>query len=704
MESLLVLGVVVLFVMVFILWSRASFLATEVQQLKQRVGTQGVELKQLATLVETLPRIGASPQLAAPVAVELSVAESAALPPAAVSPPAPATVLPAARQVVEEAVPGIAIASSVIGIAQRKPEGPSLVERLAQRVRGTDEWEALIGGRLLNRIGAVALILGMAFFFKYAVDQNWISQGVRVAVGVLVGAGLLFLAHRSHLRGYAVFGQGLVGAGQAVLYLSVYASFNFYHLIPQPVALTAMAAITALAFAQAVYYDSPAVSLLACAGGYLTPFLLSSGGSAAGTVAYVFLLDVGVLAVLLRKPTWIVLEPIPLCATYIIYFSWYVQSYDSGSLVTAAGAISLFWALFLAFEVYAILFSSQPLALRRQILSVVNGAAYYGGLFALVAPDHRGWMSVLTLAVGAVYVAILLGIRRRHQLSTEIAVRYTLMAVGLLVGATAIGLRGFPVVILWSLEALPLVWYGTRWKLWYVWRPALVIYALATGLLFAIPGSLAYEPIEEFRPLLNQRALAFLVLASALAASTVPFQRLREKGSEIIEQSLQYGWILLGFILPALEITDLFRRFAIGVSAETQTGLQFERSLAIATVWMALSLVLGWFGWKKMVLPWLNSALASAGYAVVLGAVVGIAYEPIGRFVPVVNLRVAVFAALLGGLALHLRWLTQHRAELPWVNHVRVTVQVVILVLGFELISAEINDYFLHRVGHPLTS
>ncbi|HEX6508303.1 MAG TPA: DUF2339 domain-containing protein, partial [Chloroflexota bacterium] len=47
---------------------------------------------------------------------------------------------------------------------------------------------------------------------------------------------------------------------------------------------------------------------------------------------------------------------------------------------------------------------------------------------------------------------------------------------------------------------------------------------------------------------------------------------------------------------------------------------------------------------------------------------------------------------------------TQHRAELPWVNHVRVTVQVVILVLGFELISAEINDYFLHRVGHPLTS
>ncbi|NUM75746.1 DUF2339 domain-containing protein, partial [candidate division KSB1 bacterium] len=53
------------------------------------------------------------------------------------------------------------------------------------------EWEALVGGKLLNRIGAFALILGVGFFLKYAFDNNWLSETMRVLIGAAIGAGLL---------------------------------------------------------------------------------------------------------------------------------------------------------------------------------------------------------------------------------------------------------------------------------------------------------------------------------------------------------------------------------------------------------------------------------------------------------------------------------------------------------------------------------
>lgn len=40
--------------------------------------------------------------------------------------------------------------------------------------------EARVGLTWINRIGAVTLLLGAAFFFKYAVDNEWIGPAGRV--------------------------------------------------------------------------------------------------------------------------------------------------------------------------------------------------------------------------------------------------------------------------------------------------------------------------------------------------------------------------------------------------------------------------------------------------------------------------------------------------------------------------------------------
>src|ERR1051326_2567882 len=52
-------------------------------------------------------------------------------------------------------------------------------------------WENFLGVKLFAWVGGLALFLGVAFFVKYSFDNNLISPQVRVAIGYLVGAGLI---------------------------------------------------------------------------------------------------------------------------------------------------------------------------------------------------------------------------------------------------------------------------------------------------------------------------------------------------------------------------------------------------------------------------------------------------------------------------------------------------------------------------------
>ena len=123
-----------------------------------------------------------------------------------------------------------AIRTSASVISPSAPQKQAMADEIKSRSR--EEWESFIGGKLLNRIGALALIIGLGFFLKYAFDNNWISETVRVLIGASVGFISLGLAYRTHQKGFQIFSQGLIGAGISILYLSVYASFNFYALVP----------------------------------------------------------------------------------------------------------------------------------------------------------------------------------------------------------------------------------------------------------------------------------------------------------------------------------------------------------------------------------------------------------------------------------------------------------------------------------------
>src|SRR5258705_12436118 len=91
-----------------------------------------------------------------------------------------------------------------------------------------DHLENLIGGHWLNRIGILAVFIGISFFLKYALDNNWIGPSGRVAIGILFCALMLPWSHWLLFRCYPYFSYGIAALGQALLFLFLLAAFRFY--------------------------------------------------------------------------------------------------------------------------------------------------------------------------------------------------------------------------------------------------------------------------------------------------------------------------------------------------------------------------------------------------------------------------------------------------------------------------------------------
>jgi len=164
--------------------------------------------------------------------------------------------------------------------ADPRPSGPAsppevAPEPVAAPVLGP--LETRFGLTLINRIGVLTLVIGFGFFFRYAVESRWIGETGRVLTGVAFAALAFAAGERAWRSGQRVFAQGLTGAGAAILYLSLYAAFALYGLIPLSAAFGAMSLAVAAAAGLAIRYRSAAIAALALAGGYITPPLLGAG-------------------------------------------------------------------------------------------------------------------------------------------------------------------------------------------------------------------------------------------------------------------------------------------------------------------------------------------------------------------------------------------------------------------------------------------
>jgi len=212
----------------------------------------------------------------------------------------------------------------------------------------TQNLEAVIGQQWVGWIAVLLIFCAAAFFLKYAFENRWIGELGRVSIGVGAGLAMAWGGLERHRKGWRYLAQVLTGGGIAILYLSVYGAFGYYHLLGARAAFVALVILVAEAHALALSYNARAVAVMALAGGFLVPVLLSTGRDQYAVLfTYMGVLDLGVLAVVMvRRWTWI--GSLAYVLTQGLFWSWYGEHYHPekrAAVVAFQAAILLLFLL-----------------------------------------------------------------------------------------------------------------------------------------------------------------------------------------------------------------------------------------------------------------------------------------------------------------------------------------------------------------------
>jgi hypothetical protein len=267
-----------------------------------------------------------------------------------------------------------------------------------------DELETRIGSRWLLYIGVIAIIVGVGYFEKLAIDNRWITETARVIQGGVIGLAMIAGGLQFVRRGYRLYGQILAGAGIAILYVSTYAAFNFYHLIRQPLAFGMMSAVTMLAAWLANRERSQGLALAAVGGGFATPFLLPATTDAqVALFGYDAILIAGTMA-LSRRRDWPTLNIVSYAFTVLTFLAWAEQFYTPAKYLATELFLTLYCGMFL-YILRGIWHSEHPSAKAERAILLTAPFGYYF-LSLVILGDHPTGLLIYLVLLSLVGVLV----------------------------------------------------------------------------------------------------------------------------------------------------------------------------------------------------------------------------------------------------------------------------------------------------------
>ena len=323
--------------------------------------------------------------------------------------------------------------------------------------------ENRIGSQIFSRIGIVALLVATTLFLKWAIDNHFIGPLGRILAGLIAGVAVVVWSERFRHKGFHAFSYSLKAVGSGALYLSLWAAFQLYHLLPAEAALGAMILVTAWNAYMAWAQNSQILAAYALAGGYATPLLLATGGNhEIFLFAYILAIDIAAV-VLVRLKSWprLLLGAFP--ATVAFFIGWYAEYYGAFNVGEPVGITTFFIVLF--FLVFVLPTTHRPQDGERTRTSITEiflplGDATFAAL-ALYSVLHDAHLYDLLPWVAVLFGAFYLGLTRLPQTRVASAVHLSLAVVFLTI-AIPLKASGHWITVGWLAEGVALLWVSAR--------------------------------------------------------------------------------------------------------------------------------------------------------------------------------------------------------------------------------------------------
>lgn len=382
--------------------------------------------------------------------------------------------------------------------------------------------ESRIGSQFFNRIGIVAVLIAAAWFLKFAIDNHWIGHTGRIAVGLITGVGLILWSERFRSKGYSAFSYSLKAVGSGILYLSLWASYDLYHLVPSSIAFLAMILVTAWNGFMAWAQDAELLALYAIVGGFSTPVLVSNGENhELGLFSYLLILNIAVLALVALKP-WSRLLLGAFAGTVLYGLGWAATFYRDDEFALTAFFVTVFFLVFaiaprLLRSIRALDETELP-SLRDNLvfafMPLANAALGFLSFYFMLGVPAREWARPWTAVAFAAFYLALLQLPAPRAIASRTGLLSSLhltFAVVFLTIAIPLEAHGRWITIGWLVEGAALVWVAQRFQF-------LLLRVLAAGaLILGFVALLTMNPYAAGPVLLNARSATYLVGIAAFA-------------------------------------------------------------------------------------------------------------------------------------------------------------------------------------------
>lgn len=429
--------------------------------------------------------------------------------------------------------------------------------------------EKIMGENWLSKVGIITLVLGIAFFVKYAIDQEWINEVGRVGIGLLTGGIIIGIAHKLKSQ-YHVFSSILVGGGISVFYITITLAFREYELFTQTVAFLLLVGITIFSVILSLYYDRKELAIFSLLGGFASPLMVSTGtGNYIVLFSYIFILNSGMLAVSFVKK-WRIIGVLCYVLTLCFFWTWVLQSFETEFIGVTIFA-SLFFVQFYLLALFDHFKSGKKITSYHAILILSNNLSFFFAclyVFSDYSYDVRG---IVTIAIAVVNALVMLTLFRKSEVDRNLIYLIIAVVMTFVSLAVPIQLHGHAITMFWAVEMVVLLLLWQRSQI-AIFRVGFIVLGGLTIISYLIDINQNYSYDLALTVALNRIFITGLVVIAAFGV--VSFLLKKEDPDSIIEIrglktfSLRavikvFKFLLAGllFIVPFLELNYQLERF-----------------------------------------------------------------------------------------------------------------------------------------------
>jgi uncharacterized membrane protein len=435
-------------------------LRSRIEELETRLAA--IERIPAATAPVTAPHGQPSPRSELPAAAPAGARVPGSLPGSGAAPTAPpAPPAAAAAPQAPGELPSYWYGKTAPASPARQPArwGPAAAEPVVPRAPlSLRDLEERFAGRALAWTGGLALVAASIFFLSLAFSRGWITEPLRVAIGLVVGVGAFGLGGLFLLRRNALLGHVLTAVGLGITSITLMAATRLYNVMWPEVGLL-LALVAAVAAATlAVRTGAVVVAAYGLVAALIAPPLVGATPNLV-TLGFVAVTLVGTTGVALFR-AWRWLPPLAFVLAAPQLASWL-----AGDPVPAQALIALagFWL------VNTVAAAGEEVRIRRDdlrpssaTLVLANATFLVWGGFVVLAGDLETWRGTFVGLAAVAHVLVGGWFLDRQGLEHLFGNLVAATGIACLALATFVQL-GAPVVpVGWAVEAVALGWLAAR--------------------------------------------------------------------------------------------------------------------------------------------------------------------------------------------------------------------------------------------------